>query len=323
MTRKNLGRITLAALPFLLASTVDLILIAVLADRLPDRLASHFDATGDADGHIGRTWFVLNIVLVFGVLGVLWTWTVARGTFYDRAHDWAVAGGYAMAAFFGYLFAAVLFINVDVADGAPGDGFPWWQLAATLGAGVLGGGLGLLIARLVPAPRDPRTGRDPRSGERIALADGEVAGWARTTGSWWLPLSTLALFAAAVVLLFAAGWLAALPLLVLGLLVLTFSRPCVTVDRRGLTVSGLLPWPRVRVPLERIESAGSQEINAVAEYGGWGYRIRPGRSGVIIRSGEAIVARLASGRDFAVTVEDSATGAALLNTLADRHRAGR
>lgn len=153
MTRKNLGRITLAALPFLLASTVDLILFAVLADRLPDRLASHFDATGDADGHIGRTWFVLNIVLVFGVLGVLWTWTVARGTFYDRAHDWAVAGGYAMAAFFGYLFAAVLFINVDVADGAPGDGFPWWQLAATLGAGVLGGGLGLLIARLVPAPR--------------------------------------------------------------------------------------------------------------------------------------------------------------------------
>ncbi|MCX4674361.1 DUF1648 domain-containing protein [Streptomyces sp. NBC_01433] len=323
MTRKNLGRSTLAALPFLLALTVDLILFAVLADRLPDRLAAHFDATGDADGHIGRTWFVVNTVLLFGVLGVLWTWTVARGTFYDRAHGWAVAGGYAIAAFFGYLLAAVLFVNVDAADGAPAGGFPWWQLGAALGAGALGGGLGLLLARLVPAPQDPRTGRDPLSGERIALADGEVAGWARSTGSWWLPLSTLALLAAAVALLFAAGWLAALPPLVLGLLLLTFSRPYVTVDRRGLTVSGLLPWPRVRVPLERIESAGSREVNALAEYGGWGYRIRPGRSGVIIRSGEAIVARLASGRDFAVTVEDSATGAALLNTLADRHRAGR
>ncbi|NEE44119.1 DUF1648 domain-containing protein, partial [Streptomyces sp. SID8455] len=60
-----------------------------------------------------------------------------------------------------------------------------------------------------------------------------------------------------------------------------------------------------------------------AEFGGWGYRIRPGRTGFIVRSGEAIVARQANGREFAVTVEDSATGAALLNTLVDRNRAGR
>lgn len=95
-----------------------------------------------------------------------------------------------------------------------------------------------------------------------------------------------------------------------------------SVDRRGITVSGMLPWPRIRVPLDRIEAATSRDINALAEYGGWGYRIRPGRTGVMIRSGEGIVVRLVSGRDFAVTVDDSATGAALLNTLVDRRRAG-
>ncbi|MEK8144810.1 hypothetical protein NKH18_34340 [Streptomyces sp. M10(2022)] len=67
--------------------------------------------------------------------------------------------------------------------------------------------------------------------------------------------------------------------------------------------------------------ATSRDVQAFAEYGGWGYRVRPERSGVIVRSGEAIVARLSNGRDFAVTVDDSATGAALLNTLIDRHRA--
>ncbi|MCX4964738.1 DUF1648 domain-containing protein [Streptomyces sp. NBC_00654] len=323
MRRRNLGRVTLAGLPFLIALLVDLILFAALRDRLPDRLASHFDAAGDIDGHVGRTWYVLGIVLALGVLGVLWTWTVARGTFHGPSHHRIIAGGYALAAFFGYVLAAVLFVNLDATEGDPAGGFPLWQLAAALGTGVLGGGLGLLLARLVPAPQDPRTGPGQLPGERIALADGEVAGWARSAGSWWLPLSTLALLAAAVVLQFAVGWLAAVPLLLLGLALLTFSRPCVTVDRRGLTVAGLLPWPRVRVPLERIESADSREVDALAEYGGWGYRIRPGRSGVIIRSGEAIVARLVGGRDFAVTVDDSATGAALLNTLADRQRAGR
>ncbi|MGW1181245.1 DUF1648 domain-containing protein, partial [Streptomyces drozdowiczii] len=176
-----------------------------------------------------------------------------------------------------------------------------------------------------PSVSSPRSSGTPRSakcrnGERIALAAGEVAGWARGAGSWWLPLTALLVLGAGVVLLFTATWPAALPALVLGLLLATFSRPYVTVDRRGITVSGLLPWPRVRVPLDRIEAASSRDISPLTEYGGWGYRIRPGRTGVMIRSGEGIVARLASGRDFAVTVDDSATGAALLNTLIDQRR---
>ncbi|MEG9553842.1 DUF1648 domain-containing protein, partial [Streptomyces baarnensis] len=119
------------------------------------------------------------------------------------------------------------------------------------------------------------------------------------------------------------NWFVGVPLILLALVMATFCRPHVTVDRRGITVSGLLPRPRVRVSLERMAGAESRRVNALAEYGGWGYRIRPERSGVITRSGEAIVVSLTSGREFAVTVDDSATGAALLNTLLDRQRAGR
>lgn len=43
----------------------------------------------------------------------------------------------------------------------------------------------------------------------------------------------------------------------------------------------------------------------------------------MLRSGEALVVRRAGGREFAVTVDDSATAAALLNTLAHREGAKR
>ncbi|MEU9620269.1 DUF1648 domain-containing protein [Streptomyces sp. NPDC048155] len=326
MKRKNLGRATLVALPFLLALVMDLALLAAFRDRLPDRLASHFGADGRANGHMGPRGHAVADVLLFVVTGVLWTLMVVRGKFYGRAYRRLVAGGYAFAGFLGWVMAAVLLANVDAGENARGDAqgvsMPVWQLAVALGVAALAGGLGLVLAALAPVPEEPAAPLSAGDGARITLADGEVAGWARSAGSWWLPLIALSCMAGGVVLLFVAGWAAAIPLLLLGVLMAGFARPYVVVDRRGITISGMLPWPRLRVPLDRIETATSRDINPIAEYGGWGYRIRPGRSGVMIRPGEGIVATLVGGRDFAVTVDDSATGAALLNTLIDRRRAG-
>lgn len=323
MTRKNRGHATLAALPFVLAFLIDLVLFLTLEDRLPTRLAGHFDVSGDVNGYVDRTTYVLVTAPVLPVLGAAWVLMVVRGRIYGRAHRLLIGGGWAVAAFFQYVLGATLIVNLDAPDGGPAATFPLWHLAAAFGAAVLAGGIGLLLTRLVPAPQDPDAGRDPADRRRIPLTDGEVAGWARTTGSWWLPLGALVLVAVGVGAGYGVTWFIGAPVLLLGLLALTFSRVHVTVDRRGLTVSGLLPRPRFQVPLERIEAADSRRVDAVAEFGGWGYRIRPGRTGFIVRSGEAIVARQRGGREFAVTVEDSATGAALLNTLVDRNRAGR
>lgn len=321
MTRENLGRATLAALPFVLALLVDLVLYVTAKDRLPDRLAAHFDAGGDPDTYVGHSTYLLALGPVLLVLGVLSASIAVNGRFHGRAHRWFTGGGFAVAAFLGYLLIAVLFANVDVPDGGAADGFPLRHIAVALGAAAVAGALGLLLSRLVPAPGHPRDAA-PAGRERITLADGEVAGWARGVGAWWAPIAVLVLLAAGIVVGREQSWFIGVPLALLALVAGTFCRPHVTVDRRGLTVSGLLPRPRVRVPLERMEDADSRRVNAVAEYGGWGYRIRPERSGVITRSGEAIVIRLTSGREFAVTVDDSATGAALLNTLLDRQRAG-
>ncbi|WP_393060414.1 DUF1648 domain-containing protein [Streptomyces sp. LN549] len=327
MNRKNAGRAALAALPFLLALAVDLILFATRRDRLPAQLASHFVGNGQVDDHASRTSYVVVTTVLLVGIGALWTLMTAKGGFHGPALSRAVASGYAVAGFLGYLMAVVLLVNVDAAQDAQGRAqdvsFPMWHLAAALGVAALACGLGLLLAALLPAPVRPSADGTGADGERIALAAGEVAGWARSAGNrWLLPLAVLAC-GGAVALLFTTGWIVAVPALLVGLLLVSFARPYVTVDRRGITVSGMLPWPRVHVPLDRIEAAVSRDIRPLAEYGGWGYRIRPGRTGVMIRSGEGIVARLADGRDFAVTVDDSKTAAALLNTLIDQRRTGR
>ncbi|WP_103532765.1 DUF1648 domain-containing protein [Streptomyces sp. SM11] len=321
MTSKNLGRATLAALPSVLALLVDLVLYVTVKDRLPARPAVHFDAGGSTNGYLGSTAHLLCTVTSLLVLGA-WAFTAVNGKLYGRAHRWFIGGGFAGAAFLGYLLIAVLFVNVDAPEGGPADGFPLGHIAVALGAAAVAGALGVLLSRLVPAPEGPRGGDAPVR-ERIALADGEVAGWTRGIGAWWAPIAVLVFLAAGVTVGREQSWFLGVPLLLLALVAATFCRPHVTVDRRGLTVSGLLPRPRVRVPLERMEGADSHHVNALAEFGGWGYRVRPERSGVITRSGEAMVISLTSGREFAVTVHDSATGAALLNTLLDRQRTGR
>ncbi|MYV99543.1 hypothetical protein [Streptomyces sp. SID3343] len=90
----------------------------------------------------------------------------------------------------------------------------------------------------------------------------------------------------------------------------------VRTDEIGLTVEfGLLPWVRKRIPIAKIREAGHRDVRAFRDFGGWGYRIRAGASGVVQRSGDALAVRLDSGREFVVTVDNARTGAAVLNGL--------
>jgi hypothetical protein len=97
--------------------------------------------------------------------------------------------------------------------------------------------------------------------------------------------------------------------------------PCriqVTFDHRGLrVVTGLLELPLKRVPLDAIASSGAEQV-IPWERGGWGYRVGPGRSAVVLRSGPGVVVRLTPGRRSTVAVDDADTAAALLTTLRAR-----
>ncbi|MFI6687127.1 DUF1648 domain-containing protein [Streptomyces sp. NPDC050485] len=322
MNRVRYRLVAVSVLPFLLALAVDLTVFALLRDRLPSRLASHFTAGGSSDSTESRASYLVFVIVLNAGLAVLCSVVAMTADLAVRGGQWMIGAGYAVAGLVGCLSVAVLIDNADAVDPA-GVSMPPWQPAVAACVAVLAAVLGRLLARTLPLPA-PVPSRDPGEPERIDLAEGEVAGWMRRAPSRVLLWAGVALVAATIGVLYMAGWSRALLPLMIALPCLALSCPYVTVDRHGLTARPtVLPWPRIRVPLSDVDRAVSREVKVPSEYGGWGYRVRPGKSGLVLRSGEAIVVRRRSGREFAVTVDDSATGAALLNTLADREASGR
>ncbi|WP_405794889.1 DUF1648 domain-containing protein [Streptomyces sp. NBC_01506] len=317
--RMRLATVTVA--PFLVALVVHLTVFLTLGDRLPDSLAAHFDLSGDSDrASMSRTAFLGGAVALFAGVGVLWVVAALGSPLTARGVKGLTAGGWGLSGLLGYALTATLFANLDATDSSAVR-LPPWQLGVAVAVGLAAAGVGLLLTRFVPDPKPEPAGDDGTA--RIDLADGELAGWSRRTGSGALLAGGLVTLVAGVFVVVLAGWRYGPFVFVIGLLLLVFASAHVSVDRHGLTVRmGVLSWPRIRVPLDAVETASSRRINAVADFGGWGYRIRHKRTGFVLRSGEAIVVRRTNGREFAVTVGDSATAAALLNTLADRRKRG-
>lgn len=310
-------RAVVAAGPFLVVLLALAGVWTTVSGRLPDPLATHFGAAGRADGFTSVQGFAttsLALLLLFGAV---------VGFFVQVRPDtpevpWVIAAGYALAAVCGYAVCVTLLSNADVAE-VSAVRVPLWVLALSLPVALLAGALGRLLAGAAPAgPRRPRG-----AVSRLDLPPAETAGWSRIISS--RPLFVLGglLLGAGLLVGLLADRIVAVPLLFGAAVALPMASVRVTVDRRGLTLSPTLLSSRCRfrrIAPDHIAEAGSRRIACFAEFGGWGYRIRAGRSGFVLRSGEGMVVRLTNGREFVVTVDDAATAAALLNTYTDRAR---
>ncbi|MFD8380504.1 DUF1648 domain-containing protein [Streptomyces sp. NPDC059679] len=315
--QQPLRRTLVVALPFALACAAVLTTYAALRDRLPDPLATHFPASGKADGFSSAGSFVWVAMALLGVQGVVFAVLVHRSSRGGRGIGslrLMAAFAYGESGLLGYLFPATLFANADVPDAADVR-LPMWQLAVALACALPAAALGWLLAGADATPAE-EPAEEPH---RLPLRESEVAGWTRTVTSRVLLGVGLALACVGAVLAFTVSPGSGLPMAVMGVIAVLLSGCRVTVDRRGLTVSPpVVRLPRLRVPLGRIEEATSRQVSAYGDFGGWGYRIRAGRSGLVLRSGDALCLRLTTGKEFVVTVDDARTAAALLNTLIHR-----
>ncbi|MES4903179.1 MULTISPECIES: DUF1648 domain-containing protein [unclassified Streptomyces] len=308
---QSLRRTLVVVLPFALACAAVLTTYAALRDRLPDPLATHFPASGKADGFSSATSFVWVATGLLAVQGAVFAVLVHRS---GRGTRPLTAVAYGESGLLGYAFPATLFANADVPDAADVR-FPMWQLAVALACALPAAAAGWLLAG-ADAPPAAGPADQPR---RLPLGEGELASWTRTVTSRVLLGVGLALACAGAVLAMTVSPVSGLPMAVMGVVAVLLSGCRVTVDRRGLTVSPpVVRLPRLRVPLGRIEEATSRQVSAYGDFGGWGYRIRAGRSGLVLRSGDALCLRLTTGKEFVVTVDDAHTAAALLNTLIHR-----
>ncbi|UJP38615.1 DUF1648 domain-containing protein [Cellulomonas palmilytica] len=304
-------------LPLALMAVAALLVLS-WRDELPERIATHWGT----DGPDGFSSFAGAFVpLLIGVAVCTGQWAFA----FWRGHDGVTRRGLiATSAGLGALFAVVetgtLASQRGLADGAlaPGETS---TVVLGLVVAVVVAGLAFLLA---PAdPPMPAQGPVDADARRVPLSRSQRAAWSRTVGSPTALVPAGAAVAMTTVLAVVLDEWAAL-LIPFGLAVLLAATLLwrVTVDSRGLEARSVVGWPRVRVPVDEVERADVVQVQPLRQFGGWGYRLgRDGRSGLVLRAGEAIEVRRTGSRVLVVTVDDAATAAALLNTLADHRRA--
>ncbi|MFD6177854.1 MULTISPECIES: DUF1648 domain-containing protein [unclassified Isoptericola] len=291
-------------------------------DELPDEIASHWSGGGAPDGFSGPVVFTLLLVgVAAGLLVLFWFIGTAAGSAASTRRI-AAAGSVWSGGFVGGTLLTTLAPQRGLADVS--------QVTVDGGATALALLLPLVPAVLaaVLAPGDPALPADEPVADdapRAPLRDGERAVWLRrATGGPGLAVGMVAILVTAALAVVLETWaMLAVPVVLAALFAAMFAFT-VRVDATGLTVRSVLGWPGTHVPADEVLAASVTEVRPFGEFGGWGWRVgRGGRTGVVLRAGEALLVERTGGRSIVVTVDDAATGAALLNTVADRSRAAR
>lgn len=284
-------------------------------EQLPAELASHWSGTGVPDDFMD-TGAALGLALALtGIPAAIALVSASIATLRPALFR-GIVGFAGMISGMGavtWLISAGLTLQAGSTEKAV---LGWW-LAALI-ASFLFGAVPYFIA---PKPKFTSTKHETR----LPLGEQESGAWSRSITSkmlLWLPVALLALTAVIYLPTIQDGsgtsWIGLCTMLASVIVVGLIAHMQVTVDWRGLRIVSTLG----RIPLKRIKL---HEIAAVevtelrpSEWGGWGYRIMPGRSAVIMGAGPGLIITTTADKQFAVTVGDPETAASLLLALRDR-----
>jgi hypothetical protein len=310
------------ALPLALLATM-VAVPAALWSRLPGRVADHWTLTGTANGASPRlaAFAALGLPAVLGacLIGLGWAVTRngARTGASRRGRDAGVpAAGLVSIGLFLMAISAASVVMVAVANlGGRGLGSasvgPGGLVGIVGGPALLAFSAGYVLRRHGGGPAGSGT---PRSS--LGLRAGERAVWTgRARAGWAWPVAVLLLAGGLLAGTVTAQWALGGLLLAAGVAALNFTSVRVTVAARGVTVGyGALGLRLTRIPLRRIASAAAVEQTAFT-FGYRGSLLLFGAALVALRRGPALRLTLRDGKMFTATVDDAATGAALLNDL--------
>lgn len=292
---------------------VSLLPVLLYGDRLPEPIATHWAAGNRPDGTMSLQGFVLFNLAFVGIPAAILAVVSRRAP----AHRGEIAPAVAICSFMATVAAAVSWLvvlaNLDAPSWAAAESVGFAAIGLVL---VLGGAVATVAAVLArqietdptPAPVVPSAG----------LGEGVRGVWVGSVrASWALPL-VVGFVVGGVVLAFLAHPVLGGLFGLVGLAGLPFTSLRVIADRRGLRIEyGALGHPVQQIPLADIRQASAVDLRPM-QWGGWGYRgaLRlAGKAAVVLRAGEALRLDLEGGKVFAVTVDDAASAAGLLNDL--------
>ncbi|MEE6280382.1 DUF1648 domain-containing protein [Georgenia sp. MJ170] len=308
--------------PALITAAAWLAILALLP-RVPDPAAVHWGLSGvDRAGSTAELLVTMGAtsglsLVVMAVLAV----RTGRQALTRRT---TLALAVALATLFAGATLGTVVVQLDAPTAAAAGSPEGWIVGALVLAVVLGAVAGTLAGA---DPAMPATGAAAGGATTADLPEGQRAVWITSVAG--LGERTTGLLLAGGVVVAVGLWLltqSLVPLVVLVpllLVLLVMTTWQVQVDHRGLTARSTFGWPRLSVPAGEVERADVTRVSPLREFGGWGLRTSTaGTVGVVIRAGEAIAVERSGGRRLVVTVDDAATGAALLNTYAARSRQG-
>ncbi|WP_226532460.1 DUF1648 domain-containing protein [Microbacterium paraoxydans] len=310
--------------PIVITAAALVVLLSWLPS-LPEEVATHWGVNGaDAFGP-ATTYLWLLLGAGFGLpLLIAVTTLLAVGSHWGGAARLMGALAAGMAAFAAVASIGSLAIQRDLADASDTPGIGGVVALAFAAFLILGGAAWALQPR-VRAPR----GRTLEPRYAVHIEKGERVVWIATTSMprgviAFLLVVLLGLVALAAYLLGTGtegGAIVTLVVLVVGVALAATASFRIAVTPEGFGARSLLGWPRVRIPVDEVESARAVDISPFGEFGGWGWRIAvDGRSGIVLRRGPAIEVSRRGRRPFIVTIDGAEEAAALLQAYVDRAR---
>ncbi len=285
---------------------VGLVPLVIVWSHMPDPVATHWGIDGVPNGNIPLA--TVPLLVVFMVAIALLTTSLFRIEGRPTAEAFAMVG--LLGGLGVILMTSVVYLNWDVSSWEEAGPFVWWHILGVLGGAAAGGFVGYSLGkRWYPIP----VGEGQVVGPIVDIPEGEVVSWVGSCSVRW-PLFILGPFA--IVFLLMRDWwmLMGLVFIVLALL---FSRVFVFVNDDGIDIRLGGGMRARRIALDNVQSARAIDLEPAA-WGGWGWRVTSGATAIVLRRGDAIELTFENGRRFAVTVDDAATGAALLNGLVTR-----
>lgn len=311
-----------AVLLLWLPAAVILITWTLWNDRLPSELPTHWGGSGPADAVTATTvlfGWLIAIAAVAALVGSILLLVPLRGAWTQRA----------IGAVCAAVGAIVLSMWLGSAASSIGVSDPYTvELGAWVLLAFIAPAYGLVPLVLLPrGTAPPVTVQNTTPVEPFPQAPTQTAAWSRTISSGLFLAATALMLALGVALFIpllvwegvgAVGW-AMIPYAGAVMLVAAFCSFRVTADRRGLRVtSTLLGIPLKRIAPESIATVEAAELDPL-QWGGWGYRIMPGRSAIILRKGPGLVITQTNNKQFAITLDhpDEPAGI-LLNLVVDR-----
>lgn len=322
MTHRPPARVLLVAVGLPLAITaVGLALLVAWLPELPDPIAVHWSLDGP-DGFaspvtylVGYAALALGLTILFGAFSI-----AGRRVGPNWVQKILASASLGVSVVLFVTFVGTTEVQRGLEDAAD---------APDIGARVLVGiaaGLLAAVAGWFIQPKTVPERHELAAAEPMRLAPEERAVWLATTRT---PVGALVVIILAITFVLgltvflavqtdgAAWFLLIAPVVLIALALFTTSWR-VRVDETGLVVRSVLGWPVYRVPIAEVAKAGATEVSPGADFGGWGLRMAPGRRfGIVTRGGPALEAVRKDGRSLVVTVDDPATGAALLAAYAE------